>query len=199
MSFTTVMKRGLTTQMTLIGRQSASLINKQCSLTPRLVLSLRGLSSTSYINNSKNSLNKSELPFTFSPQGPEQVKYTRDHEWVALHPDGTGFLGITDYASAALGDTTYVELPELNQTIEAGDSIGSVESVKSASEVYMPVDGTITEVNTKLEDSPQLINSDPLGKGWMIKFKLDETKGKEQIDELFNLEQYEEFLKTDEH
>lgn len=199
MSFTTVMKRGLTTHMTLIGRQSASLINKQCSLTPRLVLSLRGLSSTSYINNSKNSLNKSELPFTFSPQGPEQVKYTRDHEWVALHPDGTGFLGITDYASAALGDTTYVELPELNQTIEAGDSIGSVESVKSASEVYMPVDGTITEVNTKLEDSPQLINSDPLGKGWMIKFKLDETKGKEQIDELFNLEQYEEFLKTDEH
>lgn len=200
MSFTTVVKRSMTSQMSMLGRQSVNLlVNRQSTVTPRLVLSLRGLSSTRYINNSKNSLNKSELPFTFSPQGPEQVKYTKDHEWVALHPDGTGFLGITDYASAALGDTTYVELPEVDQTIEAGDSIGSVESVKSASEVYMPVDGTITEVNTQLEDSPQLINSDPLGKGWMIKFTLDDAKGKEQMDELFSLEQYEEFLKTDEH
>ncbi|OXT10086.1 glycine cleavage system protein H, partial [Rothia sp. Olga] len=101
-----------------------------------------------------------------------------------------------DYAAAALGDTTYVELPDTDLTVEAEESIGSVESVKSASEVYMPVDGTITEVNTTLEDSPQLINSDPLGKGWMIKFKLDDAKGQQQVDTLFNLEQYEEFLKT---
>lgn len=202
MSFATIMKRNMTNQVTMLGRRHYTnlLINRQSTImTPRLVLSLRGLSSTRYINNSKNSLNKSELPFTFSPQGPEQVKYTKDHEWVALHPDGTGFLGITDYASAALGDTTFVELPEVDQTVEAGDSIGSVESVKSASEVYMPVDGTVTEVNTQLEDSPQLINSDPLGKGWMVKFKVDNTKSKEQMDELFSLEQYKEFLKTDEH
>ncbi|CAL9729057.1 glycine cleavage system H protein, mitochondrial [Monosporozyma unispora] len=191
MSFTNVMKRSFTR---LTAGQSTLLRNT--NVTPRLVLSVRCQSTTAGF---KNSLNKSELPFTYSSQGPQQVKYTKDHEWVAVHADGTGFLGITDYAAAALGDTTYVELPDTDLTVEAEESIGSVESVKSASEVYMPVDGTITEVNTTLEDSPQLINSDPLGKGWMIKFKLDDAKGQQQVDTLFNLEQYEEFLKTDEH
>lgn len=168
--------------------------------TPRLVLSLRCQSTAAGGTiGSQNSLNKSELPFTYSAQGPQDVKYTKDHEWLAVHADGTGFLGITDYAAAALGDTTYVELPDTDLTVEAEESVGSVESVKSASEVYMPVDGTITEVNTDLESSPQLVNTDPLGKGWMIKFKIDEAKGKEQVEALFDLEQYQEFLKTDEH
>lgn len=193
MSFTAVMKRRLMTIKPTFHPLSTI---RSGYPSPGFMISSLRYQSTNIA--SKNSLNKSKLPFTYSPQGPKQVKYTKDHEWVALHEDGTGFLGITEYAAAALGDTTYVELPETDLIVEAEESIGSVESVKSASEVYMPVDATITEVNNKLEESPQLINLDPLGKGWMVKFKLDGAKGKEQVETLFNLEQYEEFLKTDE-
>lgn len=148
--------------------------------------------------NVKNSLTKTELPFTYTPSGPSLVKYTKDHEWVSLHPDGVAFLGITNYAAAALGDATYIELPDPDREVECEESIGSVESVKSASEVYVPVKGKITEINEALEDSPQLINLDPLGKGWMVKMQIDKTDGQEQIDKLFTLEQYENFLKSDE-
>lgn len=147
---------------------------------------------------SKNNLNKDEVPFKFSSSGPKLVKYTKDHEWLAVHADGTTFLGITDYAAAALGDATYIELPEADTTVEAGDSIGSVESVKSASEVYVPIAGEVVEGNAELEASPQLINSDPMGKGWIAKLKIDEQGNKAALDELFSLEQYEEFLKSDE-
>lgn len=147
---------------------------------------------------SKNSLNKNELPFKFSATGPNQVKYSKDHEWIALHSDGTAFLGITEYASAALGDATYIELPEVDAEVESSDSIGSVESVKSASEIYMPVSGTIIGANDALEATPQLINSDPMGKGWIAKVKVDEAANKENLDGLFTLDQYENFLKSDE-
>lgn len=146
----------------------------------------------------QNHLNKDELPFKFSAAGPKLVKYTKEHEWLAMHADGTTFLGITDYAAAALGDATYIELPEEGTAVEASDSIGSVESVKSASEVYVPVAGEIIEGNTELEASPQLINSDPMGKGWIAKLKIDEKANQAALDELFSLEQYEEFLKSDE-
>ena len=144
-----------------------------------------------------NRLNKSELPFTYSVAGPSEVKYTKNHEWVSVHDDYVGFLGITKYAANALGDATYVELPELNANINADESIGSVESVKSASEIYMPVKGKILSVNNELEASPQLINEDPLGKGWMAKFQADELTCANDLNNLFTLEQYERFLKTD--
>ncbi|CCK70244.1 glycine decarboxylase subunit H KNAG_0D05050 [Huiozyma naganishii CBS 8797] len=158
---------------------------RQSATIPRLFLRAQ----------STNSLNKLELPFKYSNSGPSQVKYTKDHEWVSLHEDGTAFLGITKYAADALGDATYVELPETGREVEVEESVGSVESVKSASEVYMPLAGTVKEVNTALEESPQLINEDPLGKGWMVQFEYELEKSKAAIDGLYTLEQYEKFLK----
>lgn len=145
----------------------------------------------------KNLLNKAELPFTYSTSGPTQIKYSKDHEWIALHPDGVAFMGITTYAANALGDVTYIELPETGRSVKAGDTIGSVESVKSASEVYIPVDATVVEVNTALEGSPQLVNSDPMGKGWMVKLQVNEADNMENLNDLLSLDQYEESLKND--
>ena len=92
---------------------------------------------------------------------------------------------------------TYIELPETGRSVKAGDTIGSVESVKSASEVYVPVDATVVEVNTALEGSPQLVNSDPMGKGWMVKLQVNEADNMENLNDLLSLDQYEESLKND--
>lgn len=147
---------------------------------------------------SSNALSKTALPFTYSPSGPSAVKYTNQHEWLAAHSDGTAFLGITKYASDALGDATYVELPEKETQLEAGEAYGSVESVKSASEVYQPVSGEIIEANNKLESQPQLINTDPLGDGWIARIKITEPDSLESQEGLLSLEQYERSLKEDE-
>lgn len=148
---------------------------------------------------SSNALSKTALPFTYSSSGPTCVKYTTQHEWLAAHSDGTAFLGITKYAADALGDATYVELPEKETQLEAGEPYGSVESVKSASEVYQPVAGEIIEANTKLESQPQLINQDPLGEGWIARIKIADPQALESQDDLMSLEQYERSLKEDEH
>lgn len=145
---------------------------------------------------STNALNQSQLPFTFSPTGPKTVKYTSQHEWIAAHEDGHAFIGITKYAADALGDATYIELPELDTELEVGESFGSVESVKSASEVYTPVSGVVVEANESLSDSPQLINSDPMGEGWIVKVKLND-EAELQSEDLLSLEQYEAHLKED--
>ncbi|SCU96136.1 LAMI_0F05336g1_1 [Lachancea mirantina] len=145
---------------------------------------------------SSNAVNRAQLPFTFSSSGPSAIKYTSQHEWIAAHPDGTAFVGITKYAADALGDATYVELPEAESELEAGDSLGSVESVKSASEIYQPVGGVVLEGNEALNDSPQLINEDPLGEGWIAKVKLNNVADLE-TDELMSLEQYEKSLQED--
>lgn len=148
--------------------------------------------------NSTNALTKTALPFTYSAQGPTQIKYTTQHEWIAAHSDGTAFLGITKYAADALGDATYVELPEIDTTVEANESVSSVESVKSASEIYQPVAGTIIGSNEKLNDDPGLINQDPMGEAWIAKIKLNNPNDLVSED-LLSLEQYEESLKNDEH
>ena len=99
-------------------------------------------------------------------QVPEQLRYSRDHEWVAL--DGTRVrVGITDYAQDALGDVVYVQLPTVGATVAAGDGFGEVESTKSVSDVYAPVSGTVAAVNDALGDTPELLNSDPYGAGWI--------------------------------
>ena len=123
-------------------------------------------------------------------------KYTAQHEWIAAHADGSAFVGITKYAADALGDATYIELPDVDSELEAGESFGSVESVKSASEIYSPVAGMVVEVNEALSDSPQLINTDPLGEGWIIKVKVADAAALESED-LLTLEQYEQHLKED--
>jgi glycine cleavage system H protein len=105
---------------------------------------------------------------------PEDLKYTPDHEWIATKAGGTVRVGITDFAQDQLGDVVFVQLPEVGTTVAAKDPVGEVESTKSVSEIYAPVAGEITAVNEALSDSPELINSDPFGEGWMFELKIDD-------------------------
>ncbi len=102
---------------------------------------------------------------------PESLKYTNDHEWIKIEGD-IATVGITDFAQGELGDIVYVEIETEGEEIEEGEVFGTVEAVKTVSDLFMPVSGTITEVNGELEDSPELVNEDPYGKGWMIKIKM---------------------------
>jgi glycine cleavage system H protein len=105
---------------------------------------------------------------------PENLKYTKDHEWVRVEDDGSITVGITDYAQNSLGDITFVELPEVDDKFESGESFGVVESVKAASDLYMPAGGKIIAVNESLPNSPEAVNSDPYGEAWMIRIQLEE-------------------------
>lgn len=105
---------------------------------------------------------------------PDDLRYTSDHEWVKDTGAGTVRVGITQYAQEALGDVVYVSLPEVGETVDAGDGCGEVESTKSVSDLYAPLPGTITAVNESLDASPELVNSDPYGQGWMYELELAE-------------------------
>jgi len=118
---------------------------------------------------------------------PTELKYSKDHEWVKLLDGQAALIGITDYAQTSLGDVTFVELPGEGDIFSKGDSFSVVESVKAASDIYLPVDGEVLEVNVPLEDSPQLINKDPYGDGWIIKFKITDSSG---LDDLLSAEDY---------
>ncbi len=121
---------------------------------------------------------------------PEDYLYSKDHEWVSIQ-DKVGTIGITDYAQHELGDVVYVDLPEVGDKFEAGEPFGSVESVKAVSEVFCPVGGEVIEVNSKLEESPELINSSPHEKAWMVKIRITNS---EELKELLSAEEYEEYL-----
>ena len=103
---------------------------------------------------------------------PADLKYTKNHEWIKPQADGTALVGITSYAQEALGDVVFVDLPEAGSSFEAGAEFGTVESVKTVSEVYMPSAGEVLEVNAELEAHPEFVNEDAFGKGWMLKIKL---------------------------
>jgi glycine cleavage system H protein len=105
---------------------------------------------------------------------PSDLKYTKNDEWLRIEGD-TGTIGISDYAQDQLNDIVYVELPDAGATFKVGDSFGVVESVKAASDIFVPVSGTVIEVNSALEDEPELINSDPYGAGWLIKIRLSDA------------------------
>lgn len=124
---------------------------------------------------------------------PSDLLYTKEHEWVQVEGN-SATIGITDYAQEELGDIVYVELPDENQSLAADESFGSVESVKAVSEIYMPFSGTITEVNHELADSPETVNDDPYGDGWMIKVELADP---EQIANLMSADAYREYLKEE--
>ncbi|KAI9716624.1 MAG: glycine cleavage system H-protein subunit [Chrysothrix sp. TS-e1954] len=118
-------------------------------------------------------------------------KYTQDHEWVELDDAGKiGTIGISTYAAKALGDVVYVELPELNSEVSAGDTIGAVESVKSASDIMTPVSGTITEANGALEEKPGTVNKSPENEGWIARL---EVRDQGELGALMDLKAYEEF------
>lgn len=123
---------------------------------------------------------------------PSDLKYLKSDEWVRLEGD-TGTIGISDYAQDQLNDIVYVELPDVGTELQKGEKFASVESVKAASDIYMPVSGTITEVNTALSDTSELINSDPFGKGWIVKVKVT---GDPDSGTLLNAEQYAEWCNT---
>ncbi|MDE2882054.1 MAG: glycine cleavage system protein GcvH [Acidobacteriota bacterium] len=105
---------------------------------------------------------------------PDDLYYSKEHEWLRLEGDGSATIGITDHAQQELGDIVYVELPDPGSALEADDVMGSVESVKAVSEIFSPVAGTVTAVNDALEDAPEVVNSDPYGDGWLIRLTLDD-------------------------
>jgi glycine cleavage system H protein len=121
---------------------------------------------------------------------PKDLYYTRTHEWIRL-VDEVAVVGITDYAQEQLGDLTFVELPSPDETVSAHDEVAVIESVKAASDVYAPVNGTIIEVNEALNDRPEMINSDPYGTGWMFKIKMVKLS---DVKQLLSADDYEEFL-----
>lgn len=121
---------------------------------------------------------------------PEHLFYTKEHEW-ANFKDNEVIIGITDYAQSQLGDIIFIEFPEIGDQVNAGDSFGEVEAVKTVSELYAPVTGTVLEVNENLEDSADLVNSDPYGDGWLIKIKPTNLNEK---DDLMKSAAYEELI-----
>ncbi|HYB09415.1 MAG TPA: glycine cleavage system protein GcvH [Alphaproteobacteria bacterium] len=118
------------------------------------------------------------------------LKFTEEHEWIRIEADGTATIGITNYAQEQLGDVVYVELPPVGKDVTKGGDAAVVESVKAASEVYAPVDGTVSAVNEKLTGEPALVNSSPMGDGWFFKIKLS-NKG--QLDTLMDEAAYKKF------
>lgn len=111
---------------------------------------------------------------------PENLLYTKDHEWVRIEGD-TAFVGITDFAQSELGDIVFVEIDTVGETVEAGRVFGSVEAVKTVSDLYMPVDGEILEMNSAIESAPETVNSDPYGEGWMIKIRLSNPDNRDGL------------------
>jgi len=103
---------------------------------------------------------------------PSDLKYTKNHEFIKPSGDGTAVIGITSYAQEALGDVVFVDLPEVGAVFATGDEFGTVESVKTVSEIFMPSAGEVLDVNGELESHPEFVNEDPFGKGWMVKIKL---------------------------
>ncbi|TXH22832.1 MAG: glycine cleavage system protein GcvH [Chitinophagaceae bacterium] len=111
---------------------------------------------------------------------PDNLRYTKDHEWVLLEGN-IATIGITDFAQKELGDIVYVEVETVGSQVNAGEVFGSVEAVKTVSDLYMPVSGTINELNPALADAPELVNTDPYGEGWMIKMTVDNTADVEAL------------------
>ena len=124
---------------------------------------------------------------------PRENYYARSHEYVHLDGD-VALIGISNYAQKELGDVVFVELPQAGSTVEVGDELGSIESVKAVSELFSPVSGEVIEVNEALADKPDLVNTDPWGDGWMVKIKLTQP---EEADELMTAEEYEEFVEKE--
>jgi glycine cleavage system H protein len=121
---------------------------------------------------------------------PSELKYTKDHEWVRVEGD-IATVGITEFAQSELGDIVYVDISTVGQEVAAGDIFGSVEAVKTVSDLFMPVTGTVLEVNSLLESQPELVNSDPYGHGWMVKIKLT---GASETGALLGAEAYREMV-----
>ena len=122
---------------------------------------------------------------------PDNVTYTKEHEWVRVEQD-TAVVGITDYAQEQLGDVVYVELPEVGAELAQFSTCGTIESVKTVSDLYAPVSGEVVQVNEELDENPELINDDPYGAGWIVEVKLSHP---EEVQQLLSAGEYEAFIK----
>ena len=125
---------------------------------------------------------------------PADLKYTKNHEWLKPASDGTALIGITHYAQDALGDVVFVDLPEIGDSFAQADEFGTVESVKTVSELNMPAAGNVLEVNDTLADHPEAVNEDPYGKGWMVKIKLTG-----EVADLLDAKAYEALVSAESH
>ena len=121
---------------------------------------------------------------------PAELKYTKDHEWVRIEGD-EAVIGITDFAQSELGDIVFVEVETEGESIESEEIFGSVEAVKTVSDLYMPLSGEVFSFNSELEDAPEVVNSDPYGEGWMIRVKISDAS---EIDALLSAEQYKDLI-----
>lgn len=122
---------------------------------------------------------------------PDNLKYTKEHEWILLEQK-TATIGITDYAQSQLGDIVFVELPDLDDEVKQDGTFGVIEAVKTVADLFAPVSGKVIEINLDLEDSPDLINSDPYGAGWIIKTQIENN---DEIAALMSSSEYQEFIK----
>ena len=121
---------------------------------------------------------------------PEELKYTKDHAWVRVD-ENTAIIGITDFAQGELGDIVFVDVDSVEDTLKAGEIYGSVEAVKTVSDLYLPISGKVVEFNQNLEDEPELVNTDPYGKGWIIKLQIEDGL---DLSELLTDKQYQEVI-----
>lgn len=127
---------------------------------------------------------------------PTDLKYTKSHEWVRVLPEGIAEIGISDHAQEALGDLVFVEVPESGRQVALGDACAVVESVKAASDVYAPVSGEVVEGNAALAETPELINQEPYGSGWLMRIRLGNSA---ELDSLLDARAYEELLASEAH
>jgi glycine cleavage system H protein len=121
---------------------------------------------------------------------PADLKYTKDHEWIRLEAD-SAYVGVTDFAQGELGDIVFIEVETVGETLEEGETFGSIEAVKTVSDLFMPVAAEILEFNEKLNSSPELINKDPYGEGWIVKVRLEDVA---QLKSLLDPEDYKEHI-----
>ena len=121
---------------------------------------------------------------------PANLKYTKDHEWIRVEGD-TGVVGITDYAQGELGDVVFVELPAIGTKLQQGKQFGTIEAVKTVSDIFAPVSGEITEINAALKDSPEVVNKEPYTGGWMLKIKIE---NKSELNNLLDAAKYREMV-----
>ncbi len=121
---------------------------------------------------------------------PDDLKYTKDHEWIKLEGD-TAIIGITDFAQNELGDIVYIEVNTVGETLEQEETFGTIEAVKTVSDLFMPISGEVLEFNEELEGSPDIVNQDPYGKGWIAKIKISDPS---ELDELLDVEKYKELV-----
>ena len=125
---------------------------------------------------------------------PDKFKYTKDHEWIFINPDGEIICGITDFAQKELGDIVYVEVETVGESLNADDIFGTVEAVKTVSDLFLPIAGKIIEFNESLDNTPEDVNNDPYGTGWMIKMEIDDIEG---VNNLLSAQQYKELIGVD--